>query len=253
MSFSVSNNEASMICRYCNKNVESYDLKLIYTTFNNYHGYNSHLRICACRGIDPLNTEPAAKRNWVVYGANGYIVNVNPYTESMMTRSAEFSEDHRYRYKLSRIWEPTQNKILFIMLNPSTADSDDDDMTIKSLLKITKKWSEKHENYGGFHVGNLYPYCSSKPSELLGHPIPEHIHEKNMKSIEEMMAECNRVVYAWGTKGPIQNQMPPEWLTNMVGNDAHCIWISKNGVPMHPKQWGPNVRPVPDEPTPFIS
>ena len=252
MSFSVSNSEAAMICRYCNKNVESYrNHEWVTTTFDNAHGYNDTLRICGCMGIDPLNTDPDAKRNWVVYGSDGGVVDVNPYSESMIQRSAEFSEDQQYRFKLSRIWEPTGLKILFIMLNPSTANAAVDDRTIKELTRITSKVWTSHTKYGGFYVGNLYPYCSSQPSVLKDIHIPDEIHQKNVKSIEEMAQESSIVVYAWGTKGPDQNQMPPQWLKNIVGPYAWCINLSKNGVPKHPNQWGPHVTPVPSVPTMF--
>ena len=94
-------NDADIICRYCKKNVESYrNREWVITTFDNAHGYNDTLRICGCMGIDPLNTDPNAKRNWVVYGSDGGIADVNPYSKSMIQRSAEFSEDRTYRYKL---------------------------------------------------------------------------------------------------------------------------------------------------------
>ena len=240
-----------MICRYCNRNVVSYtDRAWMSMTFDDCYGYNETLRVCGCKGIDPLNKDPTARKNWVVYGAKGDVVNVNPYTDFMMTRSAEFSEDQTYRYKLGRIWEPTKNKILFIMLNPSTEDAEDDDKTIKKLLEITKKWGWAN-NYGGFYVGNLYPYCSSRPSDLRDIQIPDEIHAKNIKSIEEMASESSIVVYAWGTKGPNERQMPPVWLRNIADPHAYCINISMRGVPMHPNQWGPNVRPIPEQPTLF--
>ena len=245
------NNEEDMICRYCNKNVDSYTgYEGMSMMFDDFYGYNESLRVCRCKGIDPLNKDPTARKNWVVYGAKGHVVDVNPYTDSMMTRSAEFSEDRTYRYKLGRIWEPTQNKILFIMLNPSTADADDDDKTIKKLLEITKKWGLAN-NYGGFYVGNLYPYCSPRPLDLRDHQIPDEIHAKNIKSIEEMAAESSTIVFAWGTKGPNERQMPPEWLRKIAGRHAWCINKSIKGVPMHPNQWGSNVMPIPDEPTLF--
>jgi len=202
-------------------------------------------------GIDPLNTDPNAKRNWVVYGSDGGIVDVNPYSKSMIQRSAEFSEDGEYRFKLSRIWEPSGLKILFIMLNPSTANAAVDDRAIKELTRITSKVWTSHTKYGGFYVGNLYPYCSSKPSDLRDIQIPDEIHAKNIKSIEEMAAECSIVVYAWGTKGPNERQMPPEWLKKIVGKTVCCINVSVKGVPMHPNQWGENVKPIPDEPILF--
>lgn len=246
----------AMECRYCKKDVTSYtEQPNITVTFNNEDDdriYNNieykgkTLRVCACKGIDPLNRSDA-KKGWVVYNNYGQVCGVNPYTNDMMQRGADISEG--YRYKLHRIWESTKNKILFIMINPSTGDAAEDDKTIKILLKITKKW-----DYGGFYVGNLYPHISAKPSELKNTYIPDEIHMKNRKSIEEMASECSLIVYAWGTKGPDERQKEPEWLRNIIGNrDVHCIYTPnpKNGVPKHPNQWGPTAEPIPNIPIPF--
>lgn len=237
--------DKAMECRYCNKEVDSYtDRAWIMATFNENckWGYNGKtLRICACKGIDPLNREDA-KKEWVVYNNYGDICDVNPYSESMMKRGADISDG--YRYKLHRIWDPNMDKILFIMINPSTADTTEDDKTIKLLVEITKKW----ENYGGFYVGNLYPHISSKPVDLKTIQIPDEIHAKNRTSIEEMASECSLIVYAWGTKGPDERQKEPDWLRNIIDKDVHCLGMSVKGVPKHPKQWGSNVIP----PVPMI-
>lgn len=163
-----------------------------------------------------------------------------------MEKSAEISEDEKYRYKLSRIWDPTMNKILFIMINPSTASATSDDMTIKKMVKMIKPWK-----YGGFYVGNLYPYRSSDPSVLKNLQIPEEIQITNMKSIEEMASECSLIVYAWGTKGPDKRQREPEWLRAIMNRDVYCIGTSVKGVPKHPNQRGEYVALISNEPILF--
>ena len=225
----------SMECRYCNKDVTSYtERPRISVTFNEHckWGYNGKtLRVCACKGIDPFNRD--AKMDWVVYDNKGYVCDVNPYSETMMRRGADIVEG--YRYKLSRIWEPTKDKILFIMINPSSANANEDDKTIKLLLEITKKW----ENYGGFYVGNLYPHISPKPADLRTLTYPEDIRIKNEISIQEMASECSLIIYAWGTKGPDERQGEPEWLRKIMNRDVHCLGISVKGVPKHPNQRAP--------------
>jgi hypothetical protein len=47
---------------------------------------------------------------------------------------AVFSGDERYRYRLTRIWEVSRQQVLFVMLNPSTADADKDDQTIRKCM-----------------------------------------------------------------------------------------------------------------------
>lgn len=227
-----------MTCRYCNKDVESYQRGRILATFNRW-GYEGTLRVCGCKGIDPLNTDPSAKRDWVVYNKYGQVCNISPYTDATMQKGAELSEDGVHRFKLHRIWDTSKGIILFIMINPSTASATEDDKTITLLLEITKRWG-----YGGFYVGNLYPYRSSKPASLKQIQIPDEIHATNRKGIEEMSSECSLVVFAWGTKGPDERQKEPEWLRQILQRDVHCLGISVKGVPKHPKQWGFSAIPT---------
>ena len=72
-----------------------------------------------------------------------------------------------YRYSLTRIWDNSKEKILFIMLNPSTADFKMDDPTIKKIVKFSDKWG-----YGGIYVGNLYAYISTNPKKMFKLPEP---------------------------------------------------------------------------------
>lgn len=235
----------TMDCRYCRRSVESYNRGRITATFNLW-GYNDTLRVCGCKGIDPLNRDPDARRAYVVHNEHGQICGVSPYTDSMMQKAAELSADEVYRYKLSRIWQADGNHILFIMINPSTASATEDDRTINKLLEITKLWG-----YDGFHVGNLYPYRSSKPADLKTVQIPDDVHERNVKSVAEMASAATLVVYAWGTKGPDERQKEPAWLRAIMEREVYCIGTSVKGVPKHPNQWGPNVTPIPAGPIVF--
>ena len=47
--------------------------------------------------------------------------------ESNIKRDALISKDKKHRYSLKRIWDDKKPKVLFIMLNPSLANSDQDD------------------------------------------------------------------------------------------------------------------------------
>jgi hypothetical protein len=55
-----------------------------------------------------------------------------------MIRTAVISEDGVYRYVLYREWDVQLPTILFIMLNPSTADGDSDDPTIRRVINFAK-------------------------------------------------------------------------------------------------------------------
>jgi hypothetical protein len=137
------------------------------------------------------------------------------------TRNAIISADGKYRYQLSRIWDEEKPNILFIMLNPSTADADVDDPTIRRVMNFSKSWG-----YGGVFVGNLYAFRSTDPKALRNTDDP--VGEDNIEHIKKLIGVTERVVYAWGN-----NQKEPEWLSSLV-DTPYCIDISKKGLPKHP-------------------
>ena len=74
-------------------------------------------------------------------------------TDMVIRRNAELSACGKYRYRLSRIWDDKKPLVLFIMLNPSTADAEQDDPTIRRCIAFAKNWG-----YGGFMAGNLFAF-----------------------------------------------------------------------------------------------
>lgn len=80
-------------------------------------------------------------------------------------KGALFSKCELYRYQLWRIWEPKEKIAMCIGLNPSTANWEKDDPTIKKLREVLK-----HNGYGGFYMTNLYALVSSKPDKLFATP-----------------------------------------------------------------------------------
>ena len=59
------------------------------------------------------------------------------------------TKDGKYRYYLTRVWDYKKPTLLFIMLNPSIADSKNDDPTILRVVNFAEYWG-----YGGIYVVN---------------------------------------------------------------------------------------------------
>ena len=70
-----------------------------------------------------------------------------------MKSHATFSSCKKYRYSLFRIWDEDKPLVLFIGLNPSTADEKEDDPTIRRCINFAKQWG-----YGGLIMGNLFAF-----------------------------------------------------------------------------------------------
>jgi hypothetical protein len=71
--------------------------------------------------------------------------------------SAVLSPDGVYRYRLDRVWGAGP-RVLFVMLNPSTADATQDDPTLRRCLGFARDWG-----YGSLTVANLYAYRARGP------------------------------------------------------------------------------------------
>ena len=138
-----------------------------------------------------------------------------------MKKAAILSEDNLYRYQLSRIWDESKPRILFIMLNPSTADADIDNPTIRRVIRFATSCG-----YGGVYVANLYAFRSTDPKALKHTDDP--IGKENVSYITHLIGMADKVVYAWGN-----NQKEPTWLSELV-QTPYCIDLSKNGIPKHP-------------------
>jgi hypothetical protein len=67
----------------------------------------------------------------------------------------------KYRYTLSRVWNGNLGRVVFILLNPSTADAFKDDPTVKKCISFAKHW-----NFGSLEIVNLFAYRSTDAKYL---------------------------------------------------------------------------------------
>lgn len=105
---------------------------------------------------------------------------------------ATFSPCERYRYRLWRVWGAPQKRVLFVMLNPSTADDAKDDPTIRKCIGFAKRWG-----YGALDVVNLFAWRSTYPSVLLHANDP--VGPDNDEMIAGAYTDAGAVVLAWGS------------------------------------------------------
>lgn len=75
--------------------------------------------------------------------------------------AAAFSRCGRYRWWLNRRWRQDAPTLLFIGLNPSSADGRRDDATLRRLIGFADGWG-----YGGVEVVNLFAWISADPAAL---------------------------------------------------------------------------------------
>lgn len=144
---------------------------------------------------------------------------------------AIISQCQKYRYQLWRIWDETKPMIMFIMLNPSTADSDINDPTIRRCIGYAKSWG-----YGGIYVGNLYAYRATDPAVLK--EVDNAFGIDNEKHLKEMDSKCDKIVCAWGN-----GEGRPEHIFSKL-NKLHYLKLNVDGTPSHPLYLKKDLMPI---------
>ena len=82
-------------------------------------------------------------------------------SQHLIYSNAKFSKDRAYRYALWRTWDDSLEKLLFIGLNPSTADEIKDDPTMRRCIRFSKDFG-----FGGFIMANIFAFRSTDPKKL---------------------------------------------------------------------------------------
>lgn len=139
--------------------------------------------------------------------------------------TACLSECGRYRYRLYRQWDDSRPDVLFVMLNPSTADHNRDDRTISRCVGFARKWG-----YGGLLVGNLFALRSTNPANL--HISDDPVGPYNDAALRDMAAQVDMVVAAWGGQGKLQNRGAA--VLQMLAGKCYALKLNQSGHPAHP-------------------
>ena len=147
---------------------------------------------------------------------------------------AEFSECRTYRYALWRIWDKRTPYVMFICLNPSTADELKDDPTVKRCIGFAKDWG-----YGGLCMTNLFALRATEPRVMLAHPSP--VGPENDRWLFEIASNAGKIIAAWGTNGGHLGR-DKEIIKKIA--PLHCLIKTKDGFPGHPLFLKSTVKPV---------
>lgn len=176
-----------------------------------------------------------------------------PVRDDFEVGEAKVSDCGKYRYWLTR-GDDDRSKMIFIMLNPSTADAAQDDPTIRRCVGFAKR-----EGFDSIVVLNLYALRATDPRELeteegdLDETIrvvgpDNHFHidvqlcKARMDNIDLGGMDGRKdgdfpfeVVYAWGAGGGLHGQ--DEVVDRIVreqGITPKCFGLTRDGHPRHP-------------------
>ena len=160
---------------------------------------------------------------------------------SEMKKNAVLSDCGRYRYALWRIWEECLPVVMFIGLNPSTADATRDDPTVRRCVDFARRWG-----YGGLSIGNLFAYRTSHPRQLMTAEDP--VGPDNDDWLLRLNAQAQLTVAAWGDNGTYRGR---HHAVIRMFPRLYCLKMSSQGNPRHPLYLAANLQPQPiGEPSP---
>lgn len=155
--------------------------------------------------------------------------------------AAVFSPDRAYRYLLRRTWEPGTESMLFLMLNPSTADAQTDDQTIRRCAHYAHR-----QGFGGVSVANLCALRSTDPKALIDHPDPIGPLNWQILTTLAMRDPGRKVIAAWGVVHPTLRVVADQ-VADLFLERGHNLWrlgpLTINGFPRHPARIG-NAAPI---------
>ncbi len=159
---------------------------------------------------------------------------MNLLFETGITKDAIISECGRYRYTLTRIWGDGK-LVNFIGLNPSTADAETDDNTIRKCIKFAKSWG-----YEGLIMTNLFAYRATKPKVMMAYSEP--VGAENDWHLEQQAGRADTVIAAWGADGWYQGRAG--FILDFLPPDIYALRVSeKTGQPWHPLYLPDNTKP----------
>jgi hypothetical protein len=163
-----------------------------------------------------------------------------PFEDNTYSRGAAISDCQRYRYRLWRRWRgeaQSKGDVNWIMLNPSTADADVDDPTIRRCEGFARLWG-----YGGIVVTNLFAYRATDPQELRNVSAP--IGPLADDALLHVANNAALIVCAWGAHGALRYRAESV-LTLLAGHTLHCLHRTKDGHPSHPLYLRGDLTPIP--------
>jgi hypothetical protein len=148
-----------------------------------------------------------------------------------MQKTATISDCGKFRYRLGRRWA-SGPAMLFIMLNPSTADAYTDDPTIRKCIGFAER-----NGADAIEVVNLFAFRATDPKALAraGWPVGPENAEHVARATKEVHEDEGRIVLAWGANARGRDEAKA-----MICDLARCglpLYVFRfllDGTPAHP-------------------
>lgn len=151
-----------------------------------------------------------------------------------------FSPCRTWRYVLRHYWGApgdAEKAVAWIALNPSTADENRLDPTLRRIRGFSADWG-----YNCFYMLNAFGFRATDPSDMRKAADP--VGPDNDKWILEITAKTNMTVCAWGRHGAFRGR-DAALARLLSGRNLFCLERTKDGIPKHPLYLKSTLTPVP--------
>jgi hypothetical protein len=142
-----------------------------------------------------------------------------------MKKTAWLSSCGRYRHALGRYWDESLGYVLFIGLNPSTADAESDDPTVRRCIGYSKDWG-----YGGIEICNPFDWRATNPRCIPRASFA--VSEYNDPALRCRVEQAAIVIACWGSVPWAQRRID-EIFRNVFNEEKrwHCLRLTKADYP----------------------
>lgn len=160
-------------------------------------------------------------------------------------RKAVLSDCGRYRYLLERRVASGQRAVCFVLHNPSTADAERDDPTVRRCCGFARRWG-----FGRMVIVNLYAWRSSSPADLFAAAAEgvDVVGEKNDGYVGDALVGSELAVAAWGALPGPEKRARLERVVELArahDRPLHHLGLTRAGDPRHPLYLRRTAEPVP--------
>lgn len=148
--------------------------------------------------------------------------------DAPVENACHFSPDRKHRYTLLHRINPLfgDRLIMWIGLNPSTADEQQLDPTLTRIRSFSER-----EGYDGFLMTNIFGFRATDPKAMLRARDP--VGPENDAALLAAAQRCDKVVAAWGAHGIHQDRAIA--VARLLGrHPLWCLGTTKDGHPRHP-------------------
>jgi hypothetical protein len=152
--------------------------------------------------------------------------------------TAILSTNRARRYRLDRDLGTPGPLVLWVMLNPSTADERDDDPTIRRVMHFSRR-----EGFGRVAVCNLHSLRTTDPRGLLRVVTDEPSDEVADAHMLAAAREARTIIVGWGAHG-VRWPRRVVHVYNLLASSGGglspfprrlwCLGTTKSGQPRHP-------------------